>query len=153
MYFFLFLIILINSCKSDSEKTNESIAGTWVLGSMSYTDSLGNNKTISDCNVSLTFLNDNKQASSNGYEIIDNDTTLFEYSVDYELDCIDIMLKARLDSVKLPLCAIGRMQVYEWYKPNKNTIELSADIEVEYSSTLVLKNTSYFFTKISDLPK
>jgi hypothetical protein len=149
----LLLIVIIASCKSDSERTNESIAGTWKLVEMNYTDSLGVLKTINDASASLTFLYDNKMGSSSGYEIIDGDTIYFEYSVDYEFDDIDIMLLVRLDSIQLPLYAIGRMQVYHFYKNDKKTIEFYTDFESEHTSTRVLKNPSYLYTKISDLPK
>ena len=98
-------------------------------------------------------MNDNKEASSNGYQIIDNDTIEFEYCIDYEFNDIDIMLKVRLDKVKLPLAAIGRMQVYHWDKIDKKTIEFSTDFEAEHFSTFRIRNTSYVFTKIADLPK
>jgi hypothetical protein len=108
------LMLFAFSCQSEREKVNESFAGTWKLEKMSYTDSLGVVNTISDSNVSLTFLNDIKETSSNGYEIVDKDTIVFSYSIDHEFNDIDIMLNAHLDTVKLPLAAIGRMQVYHW---------------------------------------
>ena len=147
------LMLFAFSCQSEREKVNESFAGTWKLEEMSYTDSLGVVNTISDSNISLTFLNDIKETSSNGYEIVDKDTIVFSYSIDHEFNDIDIMLNAHLDTVKLPLAAIGRMQVYHWDKIDKKTIEFSADLELEHSSTLLIRNTSYLFTKIANLPK
>ena len=73
----LLFVIIVFSCQSEREKVNESFAGTWKLEEMSYTDSLGVVNTISDSNISLTFLNDIKETSSNGYEIVDKDTIVF----------------------------------------------------------------------------
>lgn len=149
-YFILFIFITSSSCKGEIEKNNEDLKGIWRLETMQYKDVTGNLEFVSDANIKLVFTNNYISSWSNGYQIIGDDTTVFKY--DLLADECNLMFD-QSDIKHLPLCGIGRVQVYNFEKIDKKTIEFSAAIEWDNADSLTFFNTSYLYTKISDLPK
>jgi hypothetical protein len=148
IYIIISIAAFTFSCKSDFEKANESFAGSWKLESMQYEDSTGTIKYINNSKITLSFINNNKYGPSLGYEIIDNDTLDFEYSIDYEGFNVDIMLNEQSNIKRLPLDGIGKVQVYHYSKIDKKTIELYIDFEYDYANDQLLKNISYLYSKV-----
>jgi hypothetical protein len=149
IYYFIIITVFFLSCKSKSEKLYESISGTWKLDRMEYQDSTGLKKVINDSYITLTFLVDNYKSSNSGFQVVGQDTMYFEYFIYSDSGDLDFK---ESDIEKMPIGAIGRMQVYNFDKMDNNSIEFSADVEVNVAdeNSLVLKNTSYLYTKIGE---
>jgi hypothetical protein len=147
IYYFFFIAVFALSCKDKSERLYESISGTWRLDRMEYQDSTSITKSINNSEITLTFSYDNKSGGSSGYQVIKKDTMNFKYWIYSDSGDLDF---EESDIEKMPIGAIGRMQVYNFNKIDKNTIEFSADVEVNVANenSLVLRNTSYLYTKI-----
>jgi hypothetical protein len=133
------------SCKDKSERLYESISGTWKLETMQYTDSTGITKSINNSEIILIFDYIDRYSSHQGFQVIKNDTMEFEYFIDSNSGDLDFK---ESDIMIMPLDAIGRMQVYNFNKIDRNTIEFYTDFEFDYLNNQKLYNTSYLYSKI-----
>jgi hypothetical protein len=141
----IIIITIFSSCKDETESINEVVNSTWALSSMQYEDSTGTIKVISDSDASLTFNFESIESTNLGYQVTGSDTLNFEYAL-YS-DCCNLMFE-RSDIKKMPIDAIGRVQVYDFHKISKKKVEFSIGQEYDYTTGELYKNVSYLYTKV-----
>lgn len=142
------IIILCSmcSCKDETERLYETMDGTWKLSRMEYLDSTGIVKIIEDSETMLIFsFNNDLMITSTGQQIIGKDTLVFGYRV--SPDDANFLF-ALPDIKKMPIDAIGRVQVYDFQKISKKKVEFSIGQEYDFITGGLYKNVLYQFTKI-----
>ncbi len=148
----LFIIFIITfmlfSCDSKYERLNDSIEGVWEQTSMQYQDSLGIIRVINNSGYKLVFTNDHETGHDTGYQIKSDDTINFTYYI--EFDCCNFSFELE-EIKKMPVAAIGKVTLYDYYKIDKKTIEFFTDSESDYLNQQAIYKTSYLYTKVSDL--
>jgi len=113
---------------------------------MEYQDSTGVLKVIEDSKTMLIFsFNNDLMITSTGQQIIGNDTIDFGYRV--SPDDANFLFKLP-DIKKMPIDAIGRVQVYDFHKINKKKVEFSISQEYDYITGGLYQNVLYQFTKV-----
>lgn len=150
--FIILISIFTFSCEKDKYERNlESVAGTWQLSNLVYQNSSGEFKEISNSETKLIFTNKrdpaNQYESRLGIQLVGKDSLDFKYSFDFSSGECDLMFK-RTDQEKMPVDAIGRVQVYSFRFIDKNTLEFSIGKEFDYSNNQVVENAKYTFKRI-----
>jgi hypothetical protein len=153
-YLIIFLLFLSVSCKSDLIDELDDLSGRWKLTEMSYTDSQGAFKTISDSKTILILTegiatgNQGVDGARYGIQDVGVEEFHFQYSIDFSQGYIDLLFP-QVDKGELPIDAIGRVQVYQFRQIDKSHIEFFVNEEVDYAKGefAPLKNVRYIFKK------
>lgn len=137
-YLVVFSSLIIVSCDSDMLDRMDDMAGTWQLTEMTYTDPQGTTKTVSDSETTLTFTkeiagggDENVDGVRYGVQDIGEETFRYQYSVNFPQGRINILFEegnVRRED-RLPLDAIGRLQVYDFEQIDKSRIVISTPKE------------------------
>lgn len=148
-YFYIFLFVLIISCKQENIKINEKLDGTWELEKFEYQNSEGKLIPKFDEKYTLTFYNNGKKEG-----LIKLDTSRFDVIYDFGYEQYDTGystcdLKVLTKST-LPINTIGKVQVYFYKFINNNTLEFKINNEYDYENKQVLKNVNYTFRRIKN---
>jgi hypothetical protein len=152
LFFLLFLFILTTSCRDQYERDLSRMTGTWLLDRVVYENELGKPIEITDSEIMLIFNDkedpDNKAGGKQGTLILGKNVEpiYFKYSFDFSSENVDLSFD-QADLERLPVDAIGKVQVYNFKLIDKNMLEFSADYEMVHSSNEVIKNVTYTFVR------
>ena len=143
-YGFVFLVLILVSCKGSYVKEVRNFQGDWQIQSISYFD--GRQISTKTGNLGQMVFGTEKPNSVAGVNIgkqtVGKWVADFQYSFSFSGQLVDISL-SMTDRKTIPPDAIGRVQVYNYETVDNNTLRLYADKEFDYSTNQLITNVSY----------